>query len=92
LLFAGALDAIHAFYETFAWDGPNIWWPEDRAWTVGTDIDLYSSYVAGSRPCIDAVLANEELESWPAQAEDLFGWESDTFNLAPPRGLRLPGN
>ena len=26
------------------WDqSPSLWWPEDRAWCVGTDIDGYST-------------------------------------------------
>jgi len=46
-------------------DSPNIWWPEDRAWCVATDIDLYDTYVGGSQECIEAVLGNLELEALP---------------------------
>ena len=65
LLFRGPIDAIMAF---LAGDGhfwghsPNIWWPEDRAWCVATDIDLYDTYVGGSVECIEAIMSNPDLE------------------------------
>lgn len=27
---------------------PDLWWPEDRAWFVGTDVDFWSNFAAGS--------------------------------------------
>jgi hypothetical protein len=42
---------------------PNIWWPDDRAWCVATELDGYSSYVGGSRACIDSVLASPDVET-----------------------------
>jgi hypothetical protein len=38
---------------------PNMWWPEDRAWFVGTEIDLDSTLVACSRECATALLASD---------------------------------
>ena len=58
LLFQGPLDGVMAFLDrrgTPFWeDSPNVWWPEDRAWYVATDIDLYDTYVGGSGECIQA--------------------------------------
>lgn len=48
LLFAGGLgDDLMVF----AGDdrGPSIWWPEDRAWVVASEVDSDATYVAGSR-------------------------------------------
>ena len=61
LLFRGPIDAIMAFLAgdgPFWRESPNIWWPEDRAWCVATDIDLYDTYIGGSQECIEAVLSN----------------------------------
>lgn len=36
---------------------PNLWWPEDRAWCVATEIDLNSTYVGCSNACRADLLA-----------------------------------
>jgi hypothetical protein len=43
-------------YSQFSQD-PSYWWPDDRAWCLCTDTDFEWSYLAGSRECIDEVLA-----------------------------------
>ena len=85
LLFRGPLDAVMSFLEDrmfpFWGDSPNIWWPEDHAWCVATDIDLFDTYVGGSRECIEAVLSNPDLEALPTTIDarvDLYG---DTINV-----------
>ena len=45
------------------WQSPNMWWPEDRAWFVATEIDNFSTFVGGSRACIDAILEDPRLEA-----------------------------
>ncbi len=49
---------------------PNLWWPSDRAWCVGTEIDAHSTYVGGSRAFIDAVLQSGQLETFEVDAND----------------------
>ncbi|MFP3907760.1 MAG: hypothetical protein ACLFWR_12065, partial [Acidimicrobiales bacterium] len=39
---------------------PDLWWPADRAWFVGSDTDLEWTYVAGESGFADEVLA-----AWP---------------------------
>jgi len=51
-LLRGPLDS----YAHFSND-PSYWWPDDRGWCMCTDTDFYWSYLAGSRECIDEVLA-----------------------------------
>jgi hypothetical protein len=41
---------------------PNLWWPEDRAWLVTTDIDHVCTYIGASEPCITQLLATRGLE------------------------------
>ncbi|MER5888880.1 hypothetical protein ABT160_34065 [Streptomyces sp. NPDC001941] len=49
---------------------PDLWWPEDRAWCVGGDVDLVSTYVGGSSALIAELLATPGLEAHPVAALD----------------------
>lgn len=44
---------------------PARWWPEDRSWVVGGDVDLDSTFVAGDEDLMAAVLARPELLATP---------------------------
>jgi hypothetical protein len=85
LLFEGPLDDVS---ETgWRYDGrlvspqsPNLFWPDDRAWCVATEIDLDSTFVGGSDALIDAVLASASWEAWPARPTDLVWASSDDIN------------
>ena len=85
LLFRGPLDAVMSFLDErkvlFWRDSPNIWWPEDRAWCVATDIDLFDTYVGGSRECIEAVLSNPDLEALPTTIDARVDLHGDTINV-----------
>ena len=48
---------------------PNLWWPDDRAWCVATEIDLAWTYVGGSAALIDDVLASAALEAQPVSPD-----------------------
>ncbi|GAB3954337.1 hypothetical protein [Streptomyces sparsus] len=41
---------------------PDLWWPQDRAWCLGGDVDLVSTYVAGSAELVAGLLAHPGLE------------------------------
>lgn len=49
---------------------PNLWWPSDHAWCVGTELDLDSTYVGGSKLFIDEILQSEELEAFEVGSTD----------------------
>jgi hypothetical protein len=51
-LLRGPLDSYNQFS-----NDPSYWWPDDRAWCMCTDTDFEWSYLAGSRACIDEILA-----------------------------------
>ena len=36
---------------------PDLWWPDDRAWFVGTDVDLWCTYVGGTEEATTALIA-----------------------------------
>ena len=59
---------------------PNLWWPEDRAWFVATEVDLSSTYVGGSRELVRALLQDQGLEAFPAALEDSLLLASDELN------------
>ena len=48
----------------------NLWWPDDQAWCVVTDVDLRGSYVGGSAACIAELLDTAGLEALPVAPED----------------------
>ncbi|GAA2071742.1 hypothetical protein GCM10009801_23730 [Streptomyces albiaxialis] len=58
-------------------DGPHLWWPEDRAWVVATDIDLDSTYVACSASLAAALLAGEGPEAVAVSPHDRFDEAAD---------------
>lgn len=44
LLFTGPVEQAAGWQ-----DGPNLWWPDDRAWCVASEIDLDYTLVGGSQ-------------------------------------------
>ena len=52
LVFVGTIDSVQEMADANYLQAPNIWWPEDKAWAVVTDIDLMDTYVGGSAACI----------------------------------------
>jgi hypothetical protein len=50
-----------------------LWWPQDHAWFVSTDIDVPSTYVGGPASLVDALLEDDVLEVFPADLADRLG-------------------
>jgi len=72
LLFRGSIDAMQSMDWgpwRLSWQTPNLWWPDDRAWCVATEIDLAETYVGGSDGCIQQILGNAELDATPLQLD-----------------------
>jgi hypothetical protein len=85
VLFSGPLDAALEFghWPTRRWflpQSPNLFWPDDASWCVATEIDLYCTYLGGSRALIDELLADERLEVWEANLDDPVAHDSDELN------------
>jgi hypothetical protein len=79
LLTRGSIDLVTCFGKDMH-NAPSIWWPDDRAWCVATEIDLDSTYVGGSAELTTALMDEPELEVWPAEATDRLDYDSDTLN------------
>jgi hypothetical protein len=81
-LLAGPLSELADLFDFLGGQSPNIWWPDDQAWCVATEIDFAWTYVGGSNAAIDAILADPRLEALPAKATDRFTHDSDLLNAA----------
>jgi hypothetical protein len=66
ILYTGSLSEL----ATWPWAGPNLWWPDDRAWFVATEIDFVSTYVGCGAETIRAVLTEADLEALPSRTTD----------------------
>ncbi len=62
---------------------PNLMWPADRAWFVGTEIDVNSTVVGGSAELIADLLDAPALDAWPVDADDSVAADGDTVNHVP---------
>jgi hypothetical protein len=84
LLRPGPADlAASNFADEPAEQSANLWWPDDRAWFVATDIDLMTTYVGGSAACIAELVATEGLEAFPVPIDQRVVWDADTVNPPP---------
>ena len=59
---------------------PSLWWPQDHAWCVSTDVDMDSTLIGASSDCAARLLGDSHLEALPARADQLITFASDTIN------------
>jgi hypothetical protein len=84
ILLSGPLSGIATSVESSPGDQrANMWWPEDQAWCVGTDIDLMTTYIGGSEECIKALAADDGLEVMLVTPDQRVTWDSDRINPLP---------
>jgi hypothetical protein len=84
-LFEGALDAASQFGWTLSNDcfvpqSPNLFWPQDHAWCVASEIDLYCTLIAGSESLAEVLLADPGFEAWRVLPGDPITHGSDEIN------------
>lgn len=90
LLYSASIEAAERSFsvdDPFVGQSANLWWPDDRAWCVATEIDFMTTYVGGSQAVIAAILEHPDLEAYRVEPKDGVQWASDTLNLKP-RGDR----
>jgi hypothetical protein len=61
---------------------PNLWWPEDRAWFVATEIDFDSTFVGGDDPLIAVLVTDRRLEALPIALSARADAAADRVNSA----------
>jgi hypothetical protein len=49
---------------------PSYWWPQDRAWVVGSQMQDLSTYIAADDECIEALIAGERIDVVRAAPDD----------------------
>lgn len=60
-LFSGPIDAVaDSSLPTVGYQAPSLWWPDDRAWIVASEIDHWWTYIGGAKAVVDRVI-----EAWP---------------------------
>jgi hypothetical protein len=59
---------------------PNLWWPDDHAWCVATEIDLNSTYIACDETCRDEIVALNNVEALPIDPATGISFRSDLLN------------
>jgi hypothetical protein len=79
-LFVGPIDAVPWLTFGDFHQSPNLWWPEDRAWVVATEIDGYDTYVADSTACIERITADPALEAFRTTIEARVDISGDVIN------------
>jgi hypothetical protein len=71
MLYSGPIEAALASLDLpFDTPSPNLWWPEDRAWIVLTEIDYAWTYVGGTAAHIETLLASDTLEVLPTKLSE----------------------
>lgn len=60
----------------------NLWWPDDHAWIVATEIDYAWTYVGGSDQTVESIVASDQIEALPAQLTDKPFSDADDINAA----------
>ena len=78
---AAALDTVYGVVSHY--QSASIWWPDDRAWCVATEVDFDWTYVGGSTECIAALLGSPDLEALSARLSDGVTYASDPINPRP---------
>jgi hypothetical protein len=81
LLYTGVIDRV--LESPFPYDqSPNLWWPEDRAWFVATEIDFDSTFVGGDDRLIAALVTDKRLEALPITLSTRADAAADRVNSA----------
>lgn len=69
------------------YQSPSLWWPDDRAWCVATDVDLQTTYIGASTDCVDRLIGDRRVEAMRVPADQDISLDADTVN-PPPSGDR----
>jgi hypothetical protein len=61
----GPLEAAAQLARPPVRQSPTLWWPDDRAWCVATEIDFHSTYVGGAAALTAALTGAATIEALP---------------------------
>jgi hypothetical protein len=61
---------------------PNLWWPEDRAWFVTSEIDFAWTHVGRDNSLVEALVSDSRIEAFPVALTAKADASSDRLNAA----------
>lgn len=79
-LLTGPVQAVPELPAPLRDQSPNLWWPQDRAWCVATEIDLKSTYIGADRRCARQLACLPAVEAATVSSQAGIDWLSDTLN------------
>lgn len=79
-LMRGPIAAAVCSLDEIGADGPSIWWPDDRAWCVATEIDFRWTYIGGSQSLVDRLVDDPRFEALQAAISDEVQVVGDRVN------------
>lgn len=86
-LLVGAVGAAtESALEPVGYQSPNLWWPDDHAWCVATEIDLDTTYVGCAGECGEEILAATMLEALPVDPATRIDRYGDPVNVSSASG------
>jgi hypothetical protein len=65
---------------SFIPEAPALWWPQDRSWCVGSNMDIDSTVVGGAAKLIGEILTDPRLEALPVGPDDSLMYDGDRIN------------
>jgi hypothetical protein len=68
-LLSGPLDAAGETVTNYPGRSASLWWPDDHAWCVATEIDLNTTYIGCDDDCSESIRALPELEALATDPE-----------------------
>lgn len=85
-LFRGSLKNIEYSFSSTGHQSANLVWAKDRSWCLGTNIDLKSTYIGGSKSLVSDVVKSSGLEAYIVYPADNVTYHADIVN--PPEPYR----
>ncbi len=91
-LLQGPLDAATESVDSEPWasQSSSLWWPDDRAWLVSTEIDFNTTYIGCDKACRDELVAQPNLEALAIDPATGITCDSDVLNPTPIDGDAQP--
>jgi hypothetical protein len=76
-LFSGPIDAVvDSSLRAMPYQAPSLWWPDDHAWVVASEIDHSWTYVGGSVSLVERVLDRWRFNGRRVRPEDPLDWNA----------------
>lgn len=64
----------------------NLWWPDDRAWVVATEIDFAWTYVGGSNDLVNGLVSDRRIEAHTVTPAHCGSFDADIINTESAKG------